>query len=170
MNFSSWTHKRELLVVEWNILCQPFHYLCSIKTTIVIYIIIIFRTLIHKWSASILSLLSILNTYGQSKFCDWTDYWENRKQWIWKAGRGLGTVAVKLPVGEIFLHLSGKSGVLRREKSEEEGLSTKEQSKKTRTGTFWDRRLEGLINDCDAWLLCTANFKRLKRRVQAWKW
>lgn len=42
----------------------------------------------------------------------------------------MGAVAIKLPVGEIFLHLSGKSGVLRREKSEEQGLSTKEQSKK----------------------------------------
>ena len=44
----------------------------------------------------------------------------------------MGTVAIKLPVGEIFLHLSGKSGVLRREKSEEEGLNTKEQSKKNK--------------------------------------
>ena len=53
-----------------------------------------------------------------------------------KAGTGLEAVAIKLPLGEIFLHLSGKSGVLRREKSEEEWLGTKEQSKKTRTGTF----------------------------------
>ena len=55
----------------------------------------------------------------------------------------MGTVAIKLPVGEIFLHLSGKSGVLRREKSEEEGLGTKVQSKKTRTTTFLEKMISG---------------------------
>ena len=52
-------------------------------------------------------------------------------------------VAIKLPVGEIFLHLSGKSGVLRRKKSEEEGLGTKVQPKKTRTTTFLDKMISG---------------------------
>ena len=49
----------------------------------------------------------------------------------------MGAVAIKLTVGEIFLHLSGKSGVQRREKSEEERLGTKANTWKD--GTVHER-------------------------------